>query len=279
MTLGTTPNPCKFRTITPILLIFLDFVKQYMNSIAIAFIFHKMSHVVNNFIILKENELMTLRAYQKLSYHSDNKLINMLRIRYVALLSMIDKAYEASSKSQELSCKSGCSDCCRGLFEITVLDALLMLPAIHDISGRSDSIKEASRQSNLLREANSTFPHSLSETEAHDSFEEPPEFETLPCPLLDSTNTCSIYESRPSICRFQGLALRDPRTHIELQDDCRLFGRNPKPVDFDLETFDLAELDFFKILCSIIPEFNSMNMEMWDIPISSVVLLANDKNQ
>lgn len=83
---------------------------------------------------------------------------------------------------EKIQCRKGCSKCCSQIFRITLLDGWI-------ISEHLRSLPEARR--NELK-------HKASEYE-----------EGLPCPALGTEGECTIYESRPVICRRFGMPIYD----------------------------------------------------------------------
>ena len=107
-----------------------------------------------------------------------------------------------------LACRGGCSSCCRGLFDITLLDAWLLKEAFA-------ALPEATRNQVLARcrsrlvELQKQWPeitnpyllNALPESE----WQEMPEEDLTPCPLLDENGYCLVYDARPLTCRLHGL--------------------------------------------------------------------------
>jgi uncharacterized protein len=84
-----------------------------------------------------------------------------------------------------LQCGAGCSGCCHHHLSVFAVEATVLQAAIHALSS-------ATRE-RLQQQA--------AEVEAKEARGEP-----VACPLLVD-NLCSVYESRPLICRTQGLPL------------------------------------------------------------------------
>lgn len=122
----------------------------------------------------------------------------------------------ARSQPQNLQCGKGCSLCCYGLFEIGTGDIPILaegLQALHPrrrrrIVERARRIVEESRHPDL-RECT---------PEEKESFFD--RTENLPCPGLDDSGACMLYEHRPLVCRTFGLPLRDGNAY--LGDICEL---------------------------------------------------------
>jgi Fe-S-cluster containining protein len=69
-----------------------------------------------------------------------------------------------------------------------------------------------------------------------------------PCPFLDHTGQCQVYEYRPLVCRMMGLGIVTPLDrHIE--NACPILDQFPRyaslpPQSFDLETFEETEMAY-----------------------------------
>ena len=106
------------------------------------------------------------------------------------------------------SCCGGCSACCRGLFDITLLDAFLVKNAFNSLTPttREEVLRKCHPR---LAELQQRWPglrhpyllNGLPEQE----WSEMPEDDETPCPLLDAEGSCLVYASRPLTCRLHGL--------------------------------------------------------------------------
>jgi Fe-S-cluster containining protein len=122
----------------------------------------------------------------------------------------------ARTQPQNLQCGAGCSLCCYGLFEIGSGDVPLIaegLEAMHpmrrrQVIRRAAEIVESSAHPNL-RECS---------PEAKEAFFD--RSQSTPCPNLDASGLCMMYEHRPLVCRTFGLPLREGRKY--LGDVCEL---------------------------------------------------------
>lgn len=107
-----------------------------------------------------------------------------------------------------LACRGGCSSCCRGLFDITLLDAWLLKDAFATLPAVTRrQVLERCRP--RLEELGNRWPelenpfllNALPEQE----WQEMPEKDLTPCPLLDERGYCLVYSARPLTCRLHGL--------------------------------------------------------------------------
>lgn len=137
---------------------------------------------------------------------------------YKRVLQEADRFFGSVLEAQpnNLQCGRGCSLCCYGLFEIGSGDVPVIaegLAKLHPmrrkkIIRRAVEIIADSRHPNL-RECGPIEKDAFFERTA-----------SVPCPNLDESGACMIYESRPLVCRTFGLPLREAERYIG--DVCEL---------------------------------------------------------
>jgi len=138
------------------------------------------------------------------------KISREIEREYRSLLGDVDNWFKRCLEAggTAFSCRGGCSACCRGLFDITLLDAFLLKSAFKSLT---PATQEEVRQKchSRLDELQQRWPglsqpyllNGLPEQE----WSEMPEDDETPCPLLDADGLCLIYNSRPLTCRLHGL--------------------------------------------------------------------------
>ena len=130
------------------------------------------------------------------------------------LVQIVDAATaDAARRSGDwLKCRSGCTQCCIGVFSITQLDALRLRSGLADLDSsdpvRAATIRERAQQS--MKRLRTGFPGNAATGELD---EENPAFADFannePCPVLDpATGTCDLYAARPMTCRIFGPPIR-----------------------------------------------------------------------
>lgn len=106
------------------------------------------------------------------------------------------------------ACRAGCSACCRGLFDITLLDAHLLQRAFaslpHDTRDEI-RVKCEVRLQELQGQWPDLRPPYLLNALPEKAWTEMPEDDETPCPLLDMQGLCLVYHARPLPCRLHGL--------------------------------------------------------------------------
>jgi Fe-S-cluster containining protein len=145
---------------------------------------------------------------------------------YRLLLEEIDSWFSRCQQQhpEEIACSKGCSECCRGLFDITMLDAailnigLAILPPKVRFKVRKMAVES-------VRTIQSSWPEFSQPFILNHRSEE--ERETLlasdnetPCVLLDNEGRCLLYDYRPMTCRLHGLPLIDVSGEIMESEWC-----------------------------------------------------------
>jgi len=150
--------------------------------------------------------------------------MNDILNQYGELLQEVDQWFDGclSRHSDAIACQHGCSECCRGLFDITLLDALYLkrgfdqLPASVQQSVRT---KAAGRLGDLSALWPEYFrPWTLNNIPEAQWDEMMPEDDEIPCPLLSDQGSCLVYAFRPMTCRLNGIPMID-KSGEELFDE------------------------------------------------------------
>jgi Fe-S-cluster containining protein len=175
---------------------------------------------------------------------------------YRNLLAAIDGWFAGCLRAapQHIACRAGCSACCRGLFDITLLDAFLLKQAfdrLPDALRRPALAKAATRLAELRRRWPGFGSPFLLNGMPDAEWTEMPEEDETPCPLLGADGRCLVYAARPMTCRLHGLPNID-RSGESLSDACctRNFLEADPLTDPDLRwpfrTAFAREIDLFR---------------------------------
>jgi len=141
--------------------------------------------------------------------------MNALLDRYGELLREVDAWFQRSLEQypELIACHNGCSECCRGLFDITLLDAYYLRRGFDTLpeSLKTDIVKAATRRLEQLSMVNAEFtePWLLNGIPEVDWDALMPEEDETPCLLLAESGGCLVYEYRPMTCRLNGIPLLD----------------------------------------------------------------------
>ncbi len=222
---------------------------------------------------------MMVKAIQKALDLVSRGEMDPLLDRYERQLESIDACFSdaiARGEARPL-CEPGCCECCRGIFEISVLDALLIARRGLKRAFPKTTYKQAEKLSDRVTKASWPYPHLFQTIEEYESPPNVEELDDTPCPLLDGKGRCRIYKHRPSICRFQGIPFVDPQSGQELEDECPKASPDRHRIAFNLFDFNSREMDLFSELCGIIPEFRDTDLSGWDTLIASSVLWSLDE--
>lgn len=152
---------------------------------------------------------------------------------YHALLGEVDTWFEGCMQVAPpglLACRRGCSACCRGLFDITLLDAFLLRAGFSRLSPASrEEVLGRCRPRLAALQARWPELHNpyLLNALPDDSWIEMSEEDATPCPLLGADGLCLIYPFRPMICRLHGLPNIDFSGEDFSADLCTLHSGDP----------------------------------------------------
>ena len=144
------------------------------------------------------------------------------------LLARIDAWFARSVElhPDKVACKSGCSACCRSLFDITLLDAYYLKLGFDDlpVATREAVLHKVRERLCLMREHWPEFDHPYLLNYRPDEEWEPlmPEEDESPCVLLGDDGRCLVYQNRPMTCRLHGIPLLDVDGELMHDDWCTL---------------------------------------------------------
>jgi Fe-S-cluster containining protein len=145
---------------------------------------------------------------------------------YGDLLASVDGWFNRCVKSagSHITCHTGCSGCCRGLFDITLLDACYLASGFEQLEPLQRE-RVLAKCLTRLTELQTLWPELahpyLLNHRPDDEWEElmPDEDET-PCVLLSDEGKCLLYRYRPMTCRLHGIPLVDLSGEHFYEDWC-----------------------------------------------------------
>lgn len=126
---------------------------------------------------------------------------------------------------EAICCARGCAQCCRGLFDISLLDAWVLRQGFEGLPASTQRQIEAralARLAELQQRWPELKPPYLLNTLADDGWMEMPEDDPTPCPLLSTEGLCLVYQHRPLTCRLHGLPNVDHSGEIFADHYCTL---------------------------------------------------------
>jgi Fe-S-cluster containining protein len=126
-----------------------------------------------------------------------------------------------------MACKRGCSACCRGLFDITLLDACLLRDGFDRLPDQLQKrVRDrACKQLEGIREVlwpDFTSPWLLNSYPEEEWELAMPDKDETPCSLLGEDGFCLVYDSRPMTCRLHGAPLVDTSGEVLFDEWCSL---------------------------------------------------------
>jgi Fe-S-cluster containining protein len=133
-----------------------------------------------------------------------------IALQYKRVLETVDAWFaRCKGKAGELiRCDKGCCSCCRGLFDITLIDAYLLqigFSQLPEVDRRQVLVKAEDRLRQLKQQwPGFAHPYVLNSMPDH-VWTEMPEEDQTPCPLLGEDGSCLVYAWRPLVCRQHGL--------------------------------------------------------------------------
>jgi Fe-S-cluster containining protein len=144
-----------------------------------------------------------------------NSALQPIIARYGQLLKGVDHWFDRAARAagKAVQCSKGCSSCCRGLFDITLLDAFFLRQGIDRLAPRRREVVHA-RIAAQLQSLRLIWPEIMPPYIINALPEETldrlmPEEDETPCPLLGDDGLCLVYEYRPMTCRLHGISLVD----------------------------------------------------------------------
>lgn len=168
--------------------------------------------------------------------------------RYGLLLGEVDAWFRRCLELHPalISCTNGCSACCRGLFDITLLDAFYLKRGFDRLPEtlKPEIERAASRRLEALSQINPAFgePWLLNGIPEVDWDELMPEEDETPCLLLSDTGGCLVYGHRPMTCRLNGIPLLDVSGEELFDEWCTLNFTAADPRLLDDLRFAFTEL-------------------------------------
>lgn len=191
--------------------------------------------------------------------------------RYAELLNEVDGWFNRSlAEHQDLIlCGRGCSACCRGFFDITLLDAVYLRFGFENLP---PDVKKMLQQKAVvsLDKISLNVPafqhpwifNEIPETEWETIM---PENDETPCLLLSDDGLCRLYDYRPMTCRLNGIPLFDIFGE-ELSDEyCTLNFKGSDPATIKDIYYPFKELFAQELLL-----FRELTKRLFSNPVNEI---------
>jgi Fe-S-cluster containining protein len=125
---------------------------------------------------------------------------------------------------EKIACRTGCSGCCRGVFDITLLDADYLRLGFEKLPAeiREKVLAKVAERLAVMREQWPEFdqPYLLNYRPEEDWELLMPEEDETPCVLLGDDGRCLVYQHRPMTCRLHGIPFIDTSGEVMHEDWC-----------------------------------------------------------
>lgn len=163
--------------------------------------------------------------------------MNEILVSYGRLLQEVDEwfARTADQAGPAVSCRSGCSECCRGLFDITLLDAFYLKHGFDrlDTTCKKAALSRARGRLVSLRSLWPDFgePYILNYRPEEEWEKLMPDDDETPCPLVGPDGRCLVYAYRPMTCRLHGMPLVDVSGEVMHDEWCTLNFPGEDPIE------------------------------------------------
>jgi len=205
--------------------------------------------------------------------------------RYGTLLRGVDEWFRRCLERcpELITCHNGCSACCRGLFDITLLDAYYLKSGFDTLpeQQQKEIARQASRRLECLLQINAAFvePWLLNAIPEEQWDALMPEEDETPCLLLSESGGCLLYDFRPMTCRLNGIPLIDISGEEYFDEWCtrNFIGEDPRrfrELRFEFEKLFAEELLIFQELIFCLT--GSIRNEV-DLFIPAALLIDDDK--
>jgi Fe-S-cluster containining protein len=152
--------------------------------------------------------------------------VDSLLDQYGELLRQVDQWFARcrAAYPDAIRCGQGCSGCCRGLFDITLLDGWYLrrgYALLPDARQRSVRRRAMRRLAEICRQwPDFPAPYLLNYRPEAEWEQLMPDDDEAPCIFLDSAGRCLIYDHRPMTCRLHGLPLVDEMGEVLVDEWC-----------------------------------------------------------
>jgi Fe-S-cluster containining protein len=174
--------------------------------------------------------------------------MNSLLDRYGVLLRQVDNWFRRCFEQHpdHIACRNGCSECCRGLFDITLLDAFYLKQGFDRLPDdrKTGLTRMAEERLKELSGINPLFvePWLLNILPEDDWDPLMPEEDVTPCLLLSEHGGCLVYEHRPMTCRLNGIPLIDVSGEEMFDEWCSLNFTTADPRQLTELRFEFRKL-------------------------------------
>lgn len=171
--------------------------------------------------------------------------------RYLPLLERLDAWQRKVDQSHPnlIPCRSGCSACCHGPFDISAADVATLADGFRLLDSETRAAVVAASRAQIGRvqaiEPNWQAPFDIAAIGEARFDKVSDSLATLPCPMLATDQRCLVYRHRPMVCRVIGIGLETESGEV-IENACPIQGDYPAyaalaPQAFPLEAWEAEE--------------------------------------
>ena len=176
-----------------------------------------------------------------------------------------------------VKCKTGCSDCCHALFDLTLIEALYINHRFNqgiDEAKKAEIIEKANRADRKIYKIKRNAYKAASAGTQEEEILNAVAKERVRCPLLNSQDTCDLYEHRPITCRLYGV----PTAIKGKSHTCGLSGFNEGKA-YPTANMDALHRKLYELSVELIGAIRSKHIKMADmlVPLSMALLTDFDE--
>lgn len=199
------------------------------------------------------------------------KAIERILKEYGDLLTEVDVWFNHCIEANPgvITCGVGCSGCCRGLFDITLLDARYLKSGFDrlDAAIRTAVLAKANERLVSIQAVWPEYvaPYILNHRSEEEWGELMPEDDETPCVLLGDDGACLLYDHRPMTCRLHGVPLIDLSGEIMDEAWCSLNFAGVDPF-----AMDGLRWEFLRLFREELLLFRRFTEQMMGEPVSEL---------
>lgn len=200
--------------------------------------------------------------------------------QYESFLKTADSVFERMKKEYPdcVACKEGCADCCKALFDLTLIEALyinhhfskLFEKRLEEKTALTEKANRADRE--VYRIKKRAYKE-LEEGRPEEDILADLAKERVPCPLLNSEERCDLYEFRPITCRLYGIP-----TAIGGQGHTCGISNFVKGEQYPTVNLDIIHKRLYEISEEVVRALHTKHIKMAEVlvPLSMAVLTVYD---
>lgn len=200
--------------------------------------------------------------------------------QYETLLKTADTVFDRMKKEYPdcVACKEGCADCCKALFDLTLIEALYINHHFRKefemrVEEKSALTEKANRADREVYKIKKRAYKELEEGRPEEDILADLAKERVPCPLLNSEERCDLYEYRPITCRFYGIP-----TAIAGQGHTCGISNFVKGEQYPTVNLDIIHKRLYEISEEVVHALKTKHIQMAEVlvPLSMAMLTVYD---